>query len=83
MVQLQNTVTMRHILVELCKHPKKHDLYEGFRMLEPWDIFADEKNMEKLLHHYINTENTEFWAGKNVYSWDLEEKSSDKNVKEP
>ena len=74
--QLLNTVTMRHILVEMCNHPERHDLDEGFGMLEPWNILGDNESMKELLQHYTEPENTEYWAGKNIYFGDKKETDS-------
>ena len=55
---------MRHILVEMCNHPERNDLDKGFGMLELWDILGADESMKKLLQHYTNPENTEYWTRK-------------------
>ena len=68
--KLKKTKVMHRVLCRMCRRrdspSTKHTIYDGWGILDPWDIINNPNKLSELIEQCIDKEETIHWNGKNL-----------------
>ena len=66
--KLKNTKVMHKLLLRMCSRSGlKHDLYQGWGVLDPWNILNSPNKLADLIDECTENVNNIAWRGKNLF----------------